>query len=501
MAKYQANKTGQAFHNDLDSPIKLIMSAVGCGKTVICIQDLLTHAMRQEPDAYGVRRTRWAIVRSSYSQLKTTTIKTFQEWIPQKICPIVYDSPIRGHIKMLPLPDGTLMDAEFLFMSLDSPDALGNLLSLELTGAFINEIAEIKNSNIIKDVHQRCARFPPKKDGVGATWSGVIADFNPCARGSWLHKLLEVDRTLGYTLYRMPPPLLVMRDLEDPDDVTKIRFVDNPDAENVQNHAKGYDYWHEIAQLNINDWEYVKRFVLGDYPNGVGGKGIFTNFYSGTRHTGRVGTILPQRSSLLLCGVDFGLTPAVAIKQYVDGRIVQFDEITCRDSSVTEMIEEDLVPLLRDKYMGYKVLMIGDPTGGGRDQYAKMHPKKLFRQFGLKYVKAPTNDFATLRDCTNKFLRRKDGYVVMENCEETVSGFHGGYKWKDARGSTTTQKPQKDGEDGWYSHIMDASMQVDIYLEKGGNVYADDITDDPDSFASVYRNEVSGRPEPQFLYA
>ena len=458
-------------------------------------------AVMQAPDANGVRRSRWAIARSSYAQLKTTTIRTFQEWIPNKLCPIVYDSPIRGHIKHLPLPDGTFLDAEFLFMSLDSPDAISNLLSLELTGAFVNELAEINNSKIIQDLHQRCARFPPKKDGVGATWSGIIADYNPPPRNHWLHKLIEVDKTPGYTLYKMPPPLLVERDLEDPDDVSKIKFINNPDAENVQNHEKGYNYWHDIAKLNLHDWEYVKRFCLGIYPNSAGGRGVF-NLYSDARHTVRRGTILPRRTSLLLVGIDYGLCPAAALMQYADGKVVMFDEIATKDMSVTEMIEEELIPLLRTKYVNYKVLMIGDPTGGGREQYAKMSARKLFSQFALNFIEAPTNDFPTLRDATNKFLRRRDGFAVNDNCEFAISAFLGGYQWKDIRGSSTTQKPQKEGEAGWPSHLMDAIMQVLIYLEKGGNVYVDDPVQDPDSFAGIRNGQGTQRQrQPTFLWA
>lgn len=509
MPKYVANPTGEKFHQDTSSTFKLVMSAVGCGKTVICVNDLLMHALRQEPNAQGVRRSKWAIVRGTFGQLKSTTIKTFQEWVPPKLCRIVYDSPIRGHIDHFPLNDGTFLDVEFLFMPLDTPDAIKNLLSLEITGAFVNEIAEINNPNILSDLQQRCDRFPPPADGVGATWAGVIADFNPPPRGSWLHKRVETDKDQMTSFYRMPPPLLVERDIDEPDDMSKIKFIDNPDAENVGNHNSGYEYWRRIAQANLHDWEYVKRFVLGEYPNAVGGRAVYPLF-SESKHVLRDQSVIPQRGSLLMIGVDFGLTPACAICQFIDGRLVVLDEITTKDTSLTELIEEALIPMLRTKYVGYRAVVIGDPTGGGRDQYAKMHPKKLFTQYGLKYIKAPTNEFNTLYDTTNRWLRRRDGFYVMAHCEDIVSGFLGGYKWKDRRGSAMVRKPVKEGDEGWYSHVMDAVQQVIVYCDRGGQVFHE-TSPDPDSFSNLFPQTTPagtawiGNPQPAetpgYLYA
>jgi hypothetical protein len=484
VTKYVAEATAARFHNDKTSKVKLLMSAVGQGKTVACIQEMLMVGIQQAPNADGVRRTRWAVIRSTFGQLKTTVIKTFQEWVPASLCQIVYDSPIRAHIKMYPLDDGTFLDIEFWFMPLDNPEALANLLGSELTGAYINELPEIKNANLVQDVFKRCGRYPPKKDGAPITWRGVIADYNPPPRKSWLHIATEIDPIPGWKLYRIPAPILVLRDEDDPDNMDKVHFVANPDAENVQHQPLGIDYWIDMAeQGKKTDWEGVRRFALGDYPNGVGGRAIFTLF-SHSQHTVKSG-LLPNRGSVLFVGLDLGLTPAAAFMQFVDGTVQQTDEITTRDSSITELIEDDLIPLLRTRYVGYKVIVVGDPTGGGRSQYDKTTPYRLFRKYGIKYVVPQgKNEFPIRRDATNKYLKRRNGYVIdEERCPDTVSAFLGNYQWDDSRAGASNQKPKKTGEEGWYSHIADAVMGVFVYFEQGAEVYSDTI-EHHDNFSS-----------------
>ena len=47
------------------------------------------------------------------------------------------------HIVKMPLEDGTTVEYEVLFRALDKPQDIKKLLSLELTGGFLNECREI----------------------------------------------------------------------------------------------------------------------------------------------------------------------------------------------------------------------------------------------------------------------------------------------------------------------------------------------------------------------
>ena len=72
---------------------------------------------------------------------------------------------------------------EVIFIALDKAEDVKKLLSLELTGAFINEAREIPKA-VLDAVTMRVGRYPSQRDG-GPTWSGVIMDTNAPDEDHW----------------------------------------------------------------------------------------------------------------------------------------------------------------------------------------------------------------------------------------------------------------------------------------------------------------------------
>ena len=464
MPEYIPSNTGRRFHDDDTSMVKVLMSGVGMGKTVTLLHELFFRACAQLPNGEGVRRTRWIVVRASYSQLKSTTIRTFIEWFGH-IATIVYDSPIRATIRVN-LPDGTRLDTEFLFMSLDGDDAMDQLLSFEITGGAVNELAEIRSTKILKNLLQRCARFPPMSDGVKCTWHGVIGDMNPPPIGSWLYNLFKVDMPERHALYAYPSPITVERDINDPDDVNKVKYIPNPEAENVNNLPKGYDYWIDIARANIHDWDYVVRFVIGDFPFGGSGRPIYPMF-SHSRHVKPEVSHLP--GSVLMVGMDFGFKPAAAICQYHSGRLNLIEEIVTEDCSLTEFLDDHLIPLLRTKYMNYKVVICGDPSGDdGTSTIDRATSYQTLRKYNLRVYKPITNRFKPRREAVMDILTRREGFAVHPSCTIFIGGAASGYCWKEQKSGGHRQVPDKTNI---YSHVQDAFQCVALYLKHGGEVY------------------------------
>jgi hypothetical protein len=72
--------------------------------------------------------------------LKTTTIKTWLDLFPENTFgPMLWTPPITHHIR-LPSREGAAgIDCEVIFLALDQPKDVRKLLSLELTGAWVNE--------------------------------------------------------------------------------------------------------------------------------------------------------------------------------------------------------------------------------------------------------------------------------------------------------------------------------------------------------------------------
>ena len=140
----------------------------------------------QKPSADGKRKSRWVVVRNTYRELADTTVKTWLDWFPEQYLGPFIQQDMTHHISY-----GDI-EAEVLFRALDRPQDVKKLLSLELTGAWINEAREVPKS-VIDMIQGRVGRYPSKREG-GPTWFGVIMDTNPPDNDHWWYTLAEVDK-------------------------------------------------------------------------------------------------------------------------------------------------------------------------------------------------------------------------------------------------------------------------------------------------------------------
>src|SRR5262249_9481930 len=132
------------------------------------------------------------------------------------------------------------IDMEILFLALDREEDQRKLLSLELTGAWVNEAREIPKV-IIDTLTGRVGRFPSKMQG-GCTWSGIILDTNPPDDQSWWYRLAEEATPIKWQFFRQPAG-------------------DGPDAENLENLPP--DYYGRLIGGKDDDW--IKVYVKGEY--------------------------------------------------------------------------------------------------------------------------------------------------------------------------------------------------------------------------------------------
>src|SRR6056300_414855 len=162
-----------------DSFVRGLMGPVGSGKSYGCAAEIMLRAVKQPPSPKdGIRYSRFVIVRNSYPELRTTTIKTWLELFPENIWgPMRWSPPISHHIKLPARGDAAGIDCEVIFLALDQPKDVRKLLSLELTGAWVNEARELPKA-VIDGLTHRVGRYPTQRDG-GPTWHGVWMDTNP----------------------------------------------------------------------------------------------------------------------------------------------------------------------------------------------------------------------------------------------------------------------------------------------------------------------------------
>ena len=84
----------KAFMKD-EAFVRGIRGPVGSGKSVTCCMEIMRRAVNQKPNDSGIRRSRWAVIRNTNPQLKTTTIKTWRDWFSDEIGKFVWSPPYR----------------------------------------------------------------------------------------------------------------------------------------------------------------------------------------------------------------------------------------------------------------------------------------------------------------------------------------------------------------------------------------------------------------------
>lgn len=438
-----------------DNFVRGLMGPVGSGKSSSCCVEIVGRALRQRPANDGIRKSRWLIIRNTYPELKSTTIKTWETWFPSNVAPIKWDTPITSTMKINDIGDGTGMELEVLFMALDRPTETGKLRSLELTGAWINEASEIPKE-IFDMVTQRVGRYPSKLQG-GPSWSGIILDTNPPDDDHWYYKVAEEEKPEDWMFFHQPGGLYREGDV----------FKPNPDAENIINLPDGHNYYIRQLASKTDDW--INVFLLGNYGSTSTGKPVYPEYNDKVHCLTK--NVEAERGLPIVLGWDFGLTPACVILQVTArGKIIILDEIISEDMGIRQFTNEMVKPHLVNKYSGFTWYSAGDPAGNIRAQTDERTCLQELLEAGITTEPAPTNDFIPRRESVAFFLTKlADGdpaFALNPRCTNLRKGFSGRYKYerlKVAGAARFKDRPVKDMS----SHIQDALQYACLRVRSG----------------------------------
>lgn len=462
---YKAEATPAKFHGS-DAFVRGLMGPVGSGKSVACCIEIVARAGRQVPNKYGVRKFRAAIIRNSYPELKTTTIKTWQDWFPESVCPINWGSPITGKMFVPgePTPEfpmGTKCEIEVLFVALDKPKDVKKVLSMELSIAWLNEARELPKE-ILDALTARVGRYPALKDG-GPTFTGIIMDTNPPDDDHWWYTLAEVEKPVGYQFWRQPGALKKVID-----DKGEVLYIPNPDAENVQNQPLGYRYWQQ--QIPGKNIEWIKVYVLGEYGTVYDGKPIYPEWNDGIHVANEV--LEPIPGLTLYLGFDFGLTPAVAIAQLSPtGQLRVIDEVVTEDMGIRNMVRNALRPVLINDYQGMVMRSYGDPAGGQRSQSTEDTCMQILEEEGLPTEPAVTNEYAARREAVAKLLTSFDAdgqpaFLLSPKCNYLRKGFNGAYMYERVQ-VTGEVRYKEQPKKNMFSHVHEGLQYLCLMIQQG----------------------------------
>lgn len=235
----------------LDSPARrrLITGPFGSGKSVACVIAIMEKIEDQAPNKNGVRKSRWGIIRNTYTDLKNTTVRTWKDWVSETCYGQFVNVAPFEHKLRYNLSDGTSVDADVIFLALDQDSDITKLKSLELTGAYINEMAELKRT-ILETLDGRVGRYPRMSEG-GPSWYGMIADSNMPDEDHWMAEIMEGTDT-GWAVFRQPGGVIKKGGV----------WVEHPEAENMKNIVPGY-YLNQITAGKSEDW--IKVYLGAQY--------------------------------------------------------------------------------------------------------------------------------------------------------------------------------------------------------------------------------------------
>lgn len=445
--------------------VRGIMGPVGSGKSYACCAEIFRRAVQQRPSPRdGIKYSRWVIVRNTHPMLRTTTLKTWLELLPENTWgPVKYAPPITHHIKLPPRDGAAGIDMEVIFLALDDPKDVRKLLSLELTGAWVNECRELPKA-VIDGLTHRVGRYPSKADG-GATWRGVIMDTNPMDDDHYYYRLAEKDRPtgkFGWEFFRQPGGVIEVPIEDLPAEMPEANgythqagkwWTTNIRAENLKNLPDGY----YDALLGGKNLDWIRCYAQGKYTFVQEGRPVWPEY----EESMMVDDLEPEPGVPIQVGLDFGLTPAAVFAQRLrNNRWHVLHELVTFEMGLERFCGQ-LKAEIESRFPGFAVAIWGDPAGMQRDMIYETTAFDHLKTHGLMAKPTATNNFKTRREAMaipmGRLIEGKPGFLIDRKCYRLRKALAGGYHFKRVAIGAGQERFKDTPNKNEHSHVGDAA--------------------------------------------
>lgn len=434
---------------------RFIIGPVGSGKTTGCIFELLKRAIEQDPDQTGARRTRFAIVRQTLSQLKMTVLLDILTWL-RPIC----QYKVSEQLIIVKFND---VVSEWYMIPLEDEDDQKRLLSMQLTGAWLSESIEMDPA-LVDAIAGRCGRYPSAADG-GCTWFGLIGDTNAPVDGSEWWKLFEDNRPVDWQVFTQPGGL--EPNAENLEWLLQTRETLKLPPNDPRRRAQGRTYYERLARGKNVDW--INRYVNAKYGEDPSGTAVFRTSFRRKFHVRP--TLEPVQGYPLIVGQDFARNPCSLICQPDHmGRLLVLQEVIAEDIGLELHVTKALKPMLyQERYLGRMMAAVGDPSGISKGNFLEENSFDVMMRLGVPAFPAPTNHIdPRIRAVDTLLLQQRDGGPALvideERCPMLVRALGGAYRYGKTKAGVT--KPVPDKTHPW-SDICDCLQYVALVLNSG----------------------------------
>jgi hypothetical protein len=454
---YEAPPICATFHKS-DAFGRIIAGPVGSGKTTSCIMELFRRALEQAPGKDGYRHTRFAVVRQTLKQLKDTVLKDVTGRL--------------GAVGRWMVSENTFhlnfgdVHSEWIFVPLENAEDQARLLSMQLTGAFASECIEM-DIDVIGPLSGRLGRYPSGDLG-NCTWHGLIADTNmPTEMTPW-HKFMT-EPPKDWQIFIQPSglsPLAENLNFLLQNDKTAILPFNHPDRV-----AQGRRYYERFVDMYGADSDWVKRYVYAQFGDDPSGMAVFSESFRSDFHV--VDDTQPIPGYPLIIGQDFGRNPWSLITQCDHmGRLLVHEEVPGINTGLEKHVLQNLKPrLFSDKYLGYKIAVVGDPSGVSKGTTTEESCFDLLKRLGLPAFPAVTNDIEPRLRAVEALLGRQTNggpslMISRGGCPMLIRGLAGGYRFTKTKAGALRVVPEKNDKEG-FSHGQDTLQYVSLVVNGG----------------------------------
>lgn len=452
------------------APVQVIQGPVGSGKSKVCNLKAWAVAAGQRPGPDGLRHTRGAVIRNTYPELVSTTMRTWKDTFPEELYGrIVMSKPAYQRIRVFDL------DMEIDFLALDKEEDIKKLRSAEYTWAYINELQYIPKV-VFDEIQSRIemGRFPALKDG-GPTWHGLWADMNSpdddhfmammTGQTEWPENMPDDERAAlvwpkEWDFFMQPPGLT---EIIGPDGRPSGEYAPNPEAENAKWLAP--NAYMNMIRGKTRPW--IKSHVLNQVALVIDGDPVWPWFRRESYVASKV--LEPVQGHDIWVAADFGRKPAALFAQFINNRVVVLDEMQAFNEGAVTFAPK-VKRRLEQAYRGFRFKVFGDPKGADKTQTDERSAYDVWESHGMKVTPAPVKQnliqtrIEAVEHLGSSMHDGKPRLLISPRCRTLIVGMEGRYCYEKKQKSDETHTEPKDNN---YTHLCDCLQYLVLSMGEG----------------------------------
>jgi len=456
--------------------IKIIIGPVGSGKTMAALQCGLRVAALQKPSkgpgGVLVRKARIGILRESYPSLKSTTLKSWFNVVPEGEGKFNWSAPFTHHFQKITKRAADervleIVDIEYEFRAIGDQTVEEACRGWEVNAVIVDE-ADLQPADLVPYLTGRVGRFSDL-DPSSVVDPQIILSMNMPDIENHAYELAFDKAMDGLS----DDDMALLESALDGRPLIET-FVQpggmEPDAENLHNLPNGRGYYMLQIAANKHKPGYVDRMVHNKpvpmmHGQPVNGEFIFS------RH---VRDLQWNRRYKLIIGLDQGLFAAAVFAQRNEyGQLRTLREVVSLDPKnkkkllkmgatgfgkrVRAAALEHFPNITRDD-----VRIVCDPAAfAADDRETNEHDWVLACQaaIGLGTIRRAKSNSASLRnEAIWKAQSDHEGYYIDPACRHLIKAHSGGYRYQKSQLGTGETKGHLEIADTIYTHVADAEQ-------------------------------------------